>query len=1439
MKKFRTYLLALMAMLLFAPDASAQEMIGKVLEPSEITDGKEVVFEARSGTNSKGRYLVPFYYGQTNPAQPVESILEVPEEMVWVIEESDTPNSVTGLTQYYIKNRKTGLYLTFDWGTNNPTKYPNPDDDPDRWINLWNSSLSAFTADKESAKTFCLVSNADTQWKGQYGSNSYGSSQSDWGESTYTIVYIFDATGCTNKNADGGGYGRVYLCNEFEASKFNIRWYSQFQDTNVWDIREVIDRSKDPKAALEGLIDNYPANVDEYYLVGDDPGYVKQDVYDNFYNLYSEALSGLETMTDDQLKTTFDNLNDAKTAIDADEALVQIKDGGYYYIKTAYTAFTSVENGEFGWCAPYTGSYAGWKAIDKEDNQFIWQIKFFSDTTASNTSGRQYYSFQNMGSGKYLGKATSHSNSQPILYTDTLEERMFASNLDRGGQFNIGSKYDYFDAYPPRPYHMEGHASGAGTAGRLVLWDGGLNTASSWRICNVPQEVIDNMANHVQKDSLRAAVLKYADMTTGAEVGDALGYAKSQETIDAVTNALTKANELLATTPTPTEEEFLAARNTLEAAAAAFSKELNNIPDGYYIFHSNHCVYIKNWHDTYMALYNDTLPGWKHYNESSEFIWKVTNTADGKFTIQNVKNGMYLDAPLSANSSGSIVQMTAQPNTPQIIEYYNGAAGIFKISSADAAANKRYYDPNGHNNGQNNEGRIHIWTASGTGSGVAWFLEPVAADKVDQIVANEAQNERNIALKAAFAEGRAAYNSGAVYTTGDPIITAESQLFVNNRSTNEGKSILALIDGNKDTWLSSTWEGAAAEQTPNEPHSIRVYDEAGLPDQIVVKWLMRQHTTWHRLPSHLRVQVSNDTIDWVTLPVDYEPADFGGVAGLTALQTEPTTFVVSGVKDYKYVRFISQCNVFSNGDVYENSGTSHYFFDICEMNVYPLTGVDASGYNEQATHKGVSDELYAALVAANTEIYGKNATQATIDRLTAAIEAYNSLDSNDDAISWAKYYTTNLTAGTNIGEFPEADLNTYKTAVNAALSDIDTKGSALTPAELKADVATINDSYTALYKTMVKPQANKWYGILAQDPDQDQKILSAGGLQTNKYGNGTEYVTESEETDALSSTTLASWTINEDTTGAFVIQNAGMGGYFGPTGNTNVRLWYSPKAFTIVPLGEGQIAFRDASGYFVKGGTGTQPTYTTSTNDFNFKDTGYAWQLEATATNHDDAIETESRTYCAGRVIAFTKPYQIAALPTCEDGEIQGYELVGAVYTGEGDSIVSAYKLKKVETPIPAGKPVIYIMPGDYDEEVECTVTFTPVIDTEINYEVDTVNGLISVIADWATPKAHLGYFLADSVVDEARNTKIGTQRAVIDPSLVETTADEYDAIVYVKGAGMLNDIDPSKVIAVKTIVSVYTTDGVLVRKNVDAATATQGLAKGVYLVGDKKVIVK
>ena len=76
--------------------------------------------------------------------------------------------------------------------------------------------------------------------------------------------------------------------------------------------------------------------------------------------------------------------------------------------------------------------------------------------------------------------------------------------------------------------------------------------------------------------------------------------------------------------------------------------------------------------------------------------------------------------------------------------------------------------------------------------------------------------------------------------------------------------------------------------------------------------------------------------------------------------------------------------------------------------------------------------------------------------------------------------------------------------------------------------------------------------------------------------------------------------------------------------------------------------------------------------------------------------------------------------------------------------------------------------------------------------------------------------------------------------NLMETDPNvSVDLVVYVKGNGMLNDINEVVVEDPKELVDVYSIDGVLLRRNVARAAATNGLAKGIYIVGKEKVLVK
>lgn len=1410
MKKFLSFLAVVVAWFAMTPDTHAQKyVIGSAVAIEDVVDGMQVAFEARSDVDNKGRYLGPLTDALTTPY----SMGSEPDmNLIWKLELAPEANAVTGEAQYYLYNMGTKQYARIVWdGNNGGTRY--------------------MTDNKEEANAFCFHYSNDG---GSYGSIDYGSSGNvDWvgDASSITIVDISESI----------TYGRGFICNEF-ANTLNsfFRW----QDTNVWTMHAYVDTS-DPRVALNEYINSLPVTVEDDYRAGTNPGYIAdQTKCDEFYNTLYNVIENLDGMSSEECTAAYEKLVAAKKALDDTTAIVQIEDGGYYYIFTANSAFTAVGNGNYAIYAPGAeqNNALAWKAFNENDPKFIWQAHI----TQNNDKGVRY-SLRNVGANIYVNKATSKNDSQPIEWSTEYITPTILSTRNHAGQWMISDVAD--QAYPPRPFHQEGHASGNGTSGRIVLWDGGVNSPSSWFITKVPQEQIDKLADMEGQIELANVLAKYRGLADSEfEIKDAPGYMSSQEVIDNYRKAYADADTMLnhSEDKTFTDAEYAAAKATLQEAVDAFlANRDRGLADGYYRIGLRHWFAAKNDPNYYMQTVEDGRPGWARTPEATvDQIWKVTRIEGNKYSVQNMSNGKYI-GKADDNVNWLKVNYSDAADAPQIITAFKDMIGQFYFTNG--VDTLYHYDDGDHLEGTASSAALRYYKGYATYGGTAWAFIPVSEEEFATIKANDAKVTLGYELADALKTAKRLYNSNTVYTTGDNIITSVDQLEGSSCSGGEGL-LESLIDNSQDTHWASNWNRG---DIPDAPNYLRfeTTDSNGLPDSIIYHAVSRNNSSWHRVPSKLRVSVSNDAESWAELPAILEKADIADW-DLNQFNMTPMNTLVTGVKGYKYIRF----EFLAVQPHYEYR--MHPVGEYSEVNLLPVTGVDKDmSLTQQSGYKNLAADLLSAIKAGQAEVDTNAPTEATVELLRKAVADFNNKAVVDSIVSMAKLNIENFTAGEAIGEFPEDALNTYKTAAQTAVDALESKGENAVGDDFDAAGKALIEAYAALYPTMVKPEAGKWYVVNSALNETNGVIMSPGG----SYGGHVSYSylgagwSWANLDNALEDPwNCFAFEANED--GTFNLINVGTGLYNGPetgSGNTKydyqVIMWYEPQPLTIVPLGAGQVGLRMQSGRYVSYNNDVVMSYVTHDGTAG-KGSNIAWNLlnaKADLNAPDVIDEPQSSVIYAGGIVPITCSYDMQGMPTdnVTGMSLKGYKVVGRITEeNSADSIVTAYKLQEYaeDAVIPAGTPVIYIADGEYDESSgKHGLLFHALVDGKVTSVPDTINGLVGQIDALDVPY-EFAYPNADSVEVYSAGQRVSYHRAHIAPWLVkELDGEECHKIIYVKGAGILNGIANARVEDATELVSVYSVDGVLVRSNVKRENATNGLAKGIYIVGKEKVLVK
>ena len=203
---------------------------------------------------------------------------------------------------------------------------------------------------------------------------------------------------------------------------------------------------------------------------------------------------------------------------------------------------------------------------------------------------------------------------------------------------------------------------------------------------------------------------------------------------------------------------------------------------------------------------------------------------------------------------------------------------------------------------------------------------------------------------------------------------------------------------------------------------------------------------------------------------------------------------------------------------------------------------------------------------------------------------------------------------------------------------------------------------------------------------------------------------------------------------------------------------------------------------------------------------------------------------------------QIMSLPYAMDETTVDFNIGTGIYLYgiKGIEADGSELYLKSLTSTQAGEPFI-VVANDYTafnpEAGETVQLALPLVDDYTN-EGKTVNGLVATM-DYTVPgRVGYGIFVNSALDTTSVETGINGQGGYIEFGSIISETGEADLTIAIK-EGLLNKIETVVASDPDEKVDVYTIDGVLVKRNVLRSAATEGLTKGIYIVGKDKVLVK
>lgn len=883
-----------------------------------------------------------------------------------------------------------------------------------------------------------------------------------------------------------------------------------------------------------------------------------------------------------------------------------------------------------------------------------------------------------------------------------------------------------------------------------------------------------------------------------------------------------------------------------------------------------------------------TVPEELDYSAAS-YLWDVEIAGQDSIYLKHLLTGLYVQSSMADNN-----------------HYALGKEPVALKLSAPTAGNRATFwiTPKGNERACTNPaGWVLSWTdVNDAGNHFTFTAVDVDDAKVAQWAAEAKQIKLNETLSTAYANATAQYNGGnvfnrpegATYTglftedgkmvsaTGDE---ANSNWWCNKKQGNEG-TYEALTDNDPTSYFHSNWGGGEFEPSIEKNHYLVAKLDAPASGDIMIK--VAKRATGNDYPTQFAVYGANDfdkaagTASWVFQ--GYADISYTDSVAYTMKDAAGNDSIASSIKDgvgvayahldasYAYLRFSATKTQYNAGKPANNRG----YFCLAQMNVWPTTGVVKTVTPEYQEALSAAPEVYATLGEeinkAAAELAAGKATQAQIDALNAAIEAFKNnipvpsrvTDAYNAAKAFLDAANTNNMIGTELAQYSQETADALQTTL-AKYETFDK----IDLVSINAAVNDINAAFNAFKGSVRLPEAGKFYTIksastkvVAEADKQSQGyqgaiynaiVYSTGNNKSNSlsdansavrftFANHSSEVTADGETslDAMMSSLSDSISLKDDASyvwkaetaqdGKMVLRNLATGMYL--TG-ANGKLYQSTEPTPILGEGVKPNVFRfnlgeDAKGVTqymnTKGATGTVVPWKDPADENSY------WQFNELA---DDDYTTECfavKGVKEGQFYACTFP--VAVTP---DGNAVPYTVLGV--NEAKDKLI----LAEVEDEVPAGTPVILfadVLTNSGEGTVgNLTVGCEDLASAEFVFEPKVGDGLCGVLCEPVEIAETCGHLANGKIVTGAYT--VPCNGAYLANAAI--TAEKGKASIdLAKGVGdTLTGIDDAKVVVLPSVVNVYGINGQLIKKSVKAANATKNLPAGVYVIGGQKVLVK